>query len=390
MKNNKLIIMLLTFVVMIFATPIIFDKLMNSKFNTMLLNVQQNNGIVIKPLENKSSYIQTDKTYEVTIPGSVIGQRDIKYIKLLTEVKFKNLPVTNVIFHNIVKKIVLSNNQELKFLENNLIFDVITPDFKHYKYKVVDKKVDIDNQVEIAWNNFNGIYVYPENFKNEDGNIEVTIKKDNSKISLNHLFSQFLILNKKSEQDSKIKEFSIKAPNLTVDVKDVESKSIKIDKNTTIDVSSSTNVKSVDVNNMFKLENATSTISFYGLNKKAIEAIQQGNRDKVKDLLNSGFSGKLSLDIKNVFFMQPLGFVNIDVDYNVSKGNNYEALRENKDINFLTLNAKIVTSPKLIQFLGMSDPRMASLIKVENNKAIVIIKINKGHIYINGQEIKSH
>jgi len=389
MKNNKLIIMLLTFVIMVFATPIIFDKLMNSKFNSMLLNIQQNNGIIIKPLKNKSSYIKTDKFYEVTIPGKIINQPNIKYIKLLTEVRFKNLPVTNVIFYNIVKKIVLNNNKELKFLENKLKFYVITPDFKHYKYKVIDNKVEINNQVELAWNNFNGMYVYPKNFKNEDGNIEVNFKKDNLKIFLNHLFSQLLILNKKSEQDSKIKEFSIKAPSLIVDVKNIESKNLKIDKNTTIDISSSTNIKSIDINNIFKMKNATASISFYGLNKKAIEAIAKGDRDKIKELLNDGFRGKLSLDINNVFFMQPLGFVNINVDYNVSKGNNYEVISQNKDIKFLTLDAKIVASPILIQFLGINNPKIASLIRVKNNKAIIVIKINKGHIYINGKEIKS-
>ena len=69
--KNRFVVMFITFIVMILLTPIIFSKLMNSKFNTMLLKIQQQKGIIIKEIKDKSTYLTTDRIFDVKIPGKI-------------------------------------------------------------------------------------------------------------------------------------------------------------------------------------------------------------------------------------------------------------------------------------------------------------------------------
>ena len=108
--KNKLIIMLVTFIVLIAITPFVFSKLMNAKFDEMLDNLRKD-GIEIKLIEDKSSYIQTDKLFLVTIPEKFLINKDIalegvKSVTLEIETKFKNLPITDVLFLGKVKKLI--------------------------------------------------------------------------------------------------------------------------------------------------------------------------------------------------------------------------------------------------------------------------------------------
>ena len=384
--KNKIIVMFLTLIVMIFATPIVFDKLMNSKFNTMLINLQQQKGIVIKEIKNKSNYLTTDRVFEVIIPGTAINQNEIKYIKLLSEVKFKNLPVTEVFFHNIVKKLVLKNNEDIKFLENKFVFNVITPDFKHFRYKVLNNSSQ-ENGITISWRDFNGVYVYLKEFKNEDGNIDIKNNKFN--ISFNHIFTDNLFLKNKIEQESRLQNIVLHFPTIHINIQDIDSKNIQIDKNSTIDILSSFFVKEIK-SPIFKLNSAKLNIHLENLNKKALFSLQNGENKGIIDLLNNGFNGNIKLNIKNIFFMKPLGFLFADVNFSVKKGaKNYQKL-QNDDLSFLVLNAKVEASPQIGSIVALSYPIIAPFIQVKNNKAIIYIQIKKGKIYINGTEIKSN
>ena len=378
--------MFLTLIVMIFATPIVFDKLMNSKFNAMLVNLQQQRGITIKEIKNKSNYLTTDRIFEIIIPGAVINQKEIKYIKLLTEVKFKNLPVTEVLFHNIVKKLVLKNNEDIKFLENKFIFNVITPDFKHFRYKVLNNSVQ-ENGVTISWKDFNGIYVYLKEFKNEDGNIE--IKNNRFKVLFNHIFVDNLFLKNKIEQESKLQNIMLKFPTININIQNINSKNIQINKNSIVDILSNFYVKEIN-SSIFKLNSAKLNIHLKHLNKNALLLLQKGENKGIANLLNDGFDGIMNLNIKNIFFIKPLGFLSADVNFSIKKGaKNYQKL-QNNDLSFLALNAKIEASPKIGSVVALSYPIIAPFIKVKNNKAIISIQIKKGKIYINGTEIKSY
>ena len=104
MNKSKIIVMGITFIVLILITPLVFSKLMNAKFNQMLKKYE-NEGYSIKLIKDKSSYIQTDKVFEVLIPGKKVNL-NVNDINITLEVKFKNLPVTNVVFEGVVNSIL--------------------------------------------------------------------------------------------------------------------------------------------------------------------------------------------------------------------------------------------------------------------------------------------
>ena len=103
--KNKLIVMILTFAVMIALTPLVFSKLMNAKFNQMIENLNKE-GIKVEVIKDKSSYLQTDKILSVEIPKEYLNNA-FESINLEVEAKFKNLPVTNVLFLGNVKNVKL-------------------------------------------------------------------------------------------------------------------------------------------------------------------------------------------------------------------------------------------------------------------------------------------
>ena len=103
--KNKLIVMILTFAVMIVLTPLVFSKLMNAKFNQMIENLNKE-GIKVEVIKDKSSYLQTDKILSVEIPKKYLNNA-FESINLEVEAKFKNLPVTNVLFIGNIKNVNL-------------------------------------------------------------------------------------------------------------------------------------------------------------------------------------------------------------------------------------------------------------------------------------------
>ena len=103
--KNKLIVMILTFAVMIALTPLVFSKLMNAKFNQMIENLNKE-GIKVEVIKDKSSYLQTDKILSVEIPKKYLNNTFEK-VNLEVEAKFKNLPVTNVLFLGNIKNVKL-------------------------------------------------------------------------------------------------------------------------------------------------------------------------------------------------------------------------------------------------------------------------------------------
>ena len=388
MKNSKLGVMLLTFLIMILLTPFIFSKLMNSRFDTMLLKTQQQRGIVIKEVEDKSNYLTTDRVFEVKVPGEAIGNKEIEYITLLTEVKFKNLPVTTVVFHNILKKLVLKDVGDVKFLENNFIFDVITPDFKHFTYSVVNKDVKYQG-FDISWRDFKGVVVYPKEFKNESGTLKV--KSNDFEASFDNLNALYLFLKNKYSQELKLKTFTFKTKDFDIKVNNFESKNSQILKPKKADIVSKFNIKNLDsdiVGKKLKLNSVNFDFKLLDLNKSALISLEKGE-DKSKELINSGFRGEANLDIKEIFFIKPLGFIKANLDFNISKGDNYSKLRENK-LDFINLDFKVKASPQIGMIVGLSYPDISPFIIMDKNSSKVEIKIKKGKIYINGKEIKSN
>jgi len=133
--KNRLVVMGITFLVMIFLTPLVFSKLMNAKFDKMLDNLRKE-GYQIKEIANKSTYLTTKRVFEIVIPQ--IDQK-ITYIKMKVTAIFKNLPVTDVIFDSYILEI--GGLKELNNFQKPLHIVVVTPNFKKFNYKVDDNKL---------------------------------------------------------------------------------------------------------------------------------------------------------------------------------------------------------------------------------------------------------
>lgn len=387
--KNKLIVMFLTFIVLIVITPFIFGKFMNSKFNSMLLKLSQQNGIQIKEIKNKSSYLTTDRIFDVVVPGNAINQKEIKYIEFQTETRFKNLPVTDVEFINILKKIVLDNNSSIAFLKNKFKILVITPDFKVYKYRVFDNKINLQKaNLVLSWKNFNGVYDNKTKiFKNENGILEL-------KNPLNDLMvyniKAFLQDSKNQKKEQLHFDVNFSSPKLKAWINNFNSNStLKLSKESA-DIVTNTDIDKINVNNLFKLNKIDTAFEIKGIDKTIYEKLQNKKYSKqdINKLLKKGFIGKFALNIKDMFFMQDLGFLSLKSNFKIKNAS--LAQINNKNFNFLDLNLSLQTSPKFINIAGNFFKPLKQIAKIENNKAIIKIVINKGNISINGKEIKSY
>ena len=387
--KNKLIVMFLTFIVLIVITPFIFGKFMNSKFNSMLLKLSQQNGIQIKEIKNKSSYLTTDRIFDVVVPGNAINQKEIKYIEFQTETRFKNLPVTDVEFINILKKIVLDNNSSIAFLKNKFKILVITPDFKVYKYRVFDNKINLQKaNLVLSWKNFNGVYDNKTKiFKNENGILEL-------KNPLNDLMvyniKAFLQDSKNQKKEQLHFDVNFSSPKLKAWINNFNSNStLKLSKESA-DIVTNTDIDKINVNNLFKLNKIDTAFEIKGIDRTIYEKLQNKKYSKqdINKLLKKGFIGKFALNIKDMFFMQDLGFLSLKSNFKIKNAS--LAQINNKNFNFLDLNLSLQTSPKFINIAGNFFKPLKQIAKIENNKAIIKIVINKGNISINGKEIKSY
>ena len=384
--KNKLIVMFLTFLVMIVLTPYIFNKLMNAKFNSMIVKISQQKGIQIKEIKDKSSYLTTDRIFDVVIPGKAINQNEIKTINLQMEVKFKNLPVTNVTFKNILEKIVLQNNKTFSF-DKKIRFVVITPDFKVFRYRLNDNQL-VKNNLVFSWSKFGGIFNSREKeLKNLNGILEVKNKIVDAKI-----FNIKALI--KQNSNKLIQQFgfdaNISLPNLKAEIADFNVYSSIEKKGKKLNVITNYKCKNINVNNLVKIDNVNAYFELDGLNGKIYKKLldKTYSKDELNEFLKEGFGGKINLNIKNIFFMQNLGFADLKSTFKVSNAT-VEKINKN-DLSFLDLNLSLHTSPNLIKIADKFLPGLIQLVSVKNNKVYLDLRIDKGKIFINGKEIKSN
>ncbi len=387
--KNKIIVMFLTFIVMIALTPLIFGKLMNSKFDTMILKISQQYGLQIKEIKNKSTYLTTDRIFDVIVPGSAVKQKAIKYIEFQTESKFKNLPVTEVEFFNTLKKIVLDNNKTVSLPENKFKIVVITPDFKIYKYKILNNDINLKKaNALISWKDFNGVFDEKNRiFKNENGLLELKNDLNNLKIYNIKTFLQDLD-NKKIQQLHFDVNFS--NPKLKLQMVNFNSNSTLKILNNTVNIHSASNFDEINANNMLKISNVRSDFEISGVDKTVYERLQNKKytQNDIDKLLKEGFNGKFDLNIKNIFFMQNLGFLDLKSIYSIKNGSLDKI--NHKDFSFLDLNLTVKTTPEIFAIASKIFPHLSQMAIKKGNKKIINIQIKKGKIIINGQEIKSN
>jgi hypothetical protein len=397
--KNKIVVFILTFAVMVLATPFVFDKLMNSKFNQMLNNLKKE-GYVIKEIENKSSYLTTDRVFEVVIPGKKIDESGyIKDVILKVEAKFKNLPVTDVRFFGKLLKIESFNKnfeEEInKIIKDKIKFIVITPNFKVYKYKIEDSKLNVGIN-EISFKGIDGIYSYPSKntlnissllFKDIRGiSFEVKLfkniyQKENNVIKTNTKFNFYAALKQNRISILNITSNSVTyLGDLIKSVSDLHFDTMNILNNVMIkDFNLKFIADKIDAKTLKELQNVTDS---------------QQQEILIQKLLSRGLELNANLKIKDIeAFKQKLGFLDVDAKLEIKPDDRLFDKLKNKDLSDIVFFVNLKTTPQMSLVIMNLIPQSSfvfALAKKEKNMIEVVLKLKNGEIYINGEKIKSN
>lgn len=363
--RNKFIVMFFTFLFMIAITPFVFGKLMNAKFNKMLENLKKQ-GIEIKEIKNKSSYIQTDRVFKVKIPGKNLNLKEVDYIGAIVETKFKNLPVTTVDFLGDIKELKLKSADLTPYVKDKIKFIVITPNFKVYNYKVFDGNIVFPDS-QIKWEKIKGTFKYPSKNYFESEKIKLIFK--NLSLSIENLKNDY----------QKEKEFlkNLLSFDSVVEVGKNKFFVRKVFFNNVANF----NTASLDINggfdnltlNDFKVKKVDLNLSFYEFNKELFYRFIYMNDEKAASKLfkeNFKFNGGLS--VKELDYLNKnLGFLKLKANGN------------KEDFN-ITLS----TTQQLAGIIIMFIPQMAIILNEANvvdDKIYLKIEVKKGKIIVNGK-----
>jgi len=119
------------------ATPPFFKAIMNKKLDEKVAQLQKE-GYQISLIEDKSGYLTTDKIYRVALAVTP----DIRLVEKV-EVKFYNLPATNVEMIGKVEKVEGNIPPEVaSLLEQQGKIELITPNFQYFTYRIYPVKGD--------------------------------------------------------------------------------------------------------------------------------------------------------------------------------------------------------------------------------------------------------
>jgi hypothetical protein len=395
--NKRIIPAIVGFAIMVVLTPFVFAKLMNSKFDSMITKVQLN-GYKVKQIKNKSSYLTTDRVFDVIIPGSKIDSSGfIKYIEVKVETIFKNLPVTNVIFKGKVLKVVTTNpnlNENLnKLIKNKIKFVVLTPDFKTYTFRVFDFNIN-NNQTEITFKGIKGVFKTPADLNYKISSI--TVKNPQTTLEFKNIHNRYVKTDKKISQQEKF-DFKGIFANKVISLKNVVINNNTIFGNK-IDVNGNLKFTDLDVFNIFSLKNANVNLTVEGIDKKLFETLLKSPKNKREEIaykiLEKGFDSKINTDIKEIVLKgKSIGFLKINGYIDFKPVKNFQKAVMSKNFDFIDADIKIQTTPAVCLILMGVEPKMSFvLMGAQNKNGIVSVefKLKNGALYINGQKVKSY
>jgi len=388
--KNKIIVMIITFLILIGITPFIFSKLMNSKFNTMLLKIQQQEGVKIKEVENKSSYLTTDRVFLVEIPGKKINENFIKNLVVKVETKFKNLPVTNVDFFGNVEKVDLVNGENIDSFTKQIKFFVTTPDFKVFSYKVNNIDMNIaDNKAKFITEDIKGIYSL-KTMTNDLKIKNVSLKAKNGFIQLKNIH------NISSYKDTLIhteNRFDVYAlfENNKFQINNIRTLTdTKMAKKTDINVQLSFDKF---ISSYVSIDNFVTKLSLLNLDTEALKELANNYEDRNNiELLKKGFDIVFSSKTKDINFMQnDLGSYLVKADVKVKPNPDIEEDIKKKHLDFVTSHIYYESSPQIATLIMNSVPESAfvfALAKKSGDKVVLDMVLKDSKLTINGEEIK--
>jgi len=373
--KTKPIVMIITFIVMILITPIIFSKLMNSKYNMMFVNLSQN-GYKIKTLKENNGYLRSERVLDVVIPGEKLGFNNVKYVEAEVKTYFKNLPITNVYFEGRVINIKLKKeNPILEKLAKKIKFNAVTPDFKTYAFKIEPIKYYTLSIDEIKGK---------LDTKNKIVNFNTNMHLKDKKIVFNLLNLNTLIENKKDFLKNK-SNFDI---NVKLADKDITIKNVNIESMTSFKKDAFINFKLSFKDLLFsKIINANDfylNVKGYDFNNTLLKkVVVDKDKNLTLNLLANGFKIDINSSLKSLTF---LGFnqggINLFVKIGVDKANDINDFQRNFK-KYLSLNIKADMSKKFANMLKNSFPMMRGFLNVPADKnGIVHVRLNfaKGSI----------
>ena len=387
--KNKFIVMIITFVILIGITPFIFSKLMNAKFNTMLLKIQQQEGIKIKEIENKSSYLTTDRIFLVEIPGKKINENFIKNMIVKVETKFKNLPVTNVDFFGNIEKINLVNGENIDSFAKKIKFFVTTPDLKVFNYKVDDINFNVNN-ADFKMQDIKGVY----NLKTITNNLQI---KDIS-LKANQILAELKNINNISSYrhnfihtENKFNFYLTLANNKFQIINIHTLTDTKVAKKTDINIQISFDkfISAYGLINNFVIKLNVLNVDTDSLKKFANNYEDKNN---IIELLKKGLDIVFISKVNNVKILtNNLGNYLIKANIKVKPDTNLEEDIKENNLSFLNSHIYYESSPQIASIIMNLLPQSSeifSLAKKENNKIILDIKLKDSKLTINGKEIK--
>jgi len=390
MNKNKLIVMVVTFAVLIALTPLIFSKLMNSKLNQMIENYKKK-GYKVELLSDKSTYLQTDKVFLVTLPSKDLKHQGVKDLTLIIETVFKNLPITDVKFDVRVKKIdfIAPNMDSLaEFVKKNIHAKVTTPNFKTYAYKIDDIKVK-NSFKEVGLENIRGIFRLSDEVKNSLLISKAYVKDNGFEISLNNFTYEFKHVKESSKSDLSFNMFiktmfgEYKVTNVylsnVIELKKLAFLSGKL----VVNNINSKSIKLKDFKVAFFLKDIPSEI----LKQLAVKS----DDETVAKIFEHGFKFKLTSSLKDVFWQKDLGGYILEVDVDSLKTPNALEKMKAKDYSFLNVKVNIIASKPLFGILIRIVPNLApfaQFAKEQNGKMVLDLEIKKDKLYIQGKPVQ--
>jgi hypothetical protein len=222
MNKQKYLVMGITFLILIAITPFVFSKLMNSKLNKMVEKLNKD-GYKIELIEDKSTYLKTDKVFLVDIPGEKLNNTAIDKVKFKIETIFNNLPVTSVDFKGVLKRVDLVNkeyNEDINAIfDEKIKFYATTPNFKVYTYKIEDVNL-ILNDVDLGIKGIKGIFEYGNTKLNKLTIADISLKAPFLLAEIKNLKNNFSYKDKEAETKNKF-NFYLFFQNKKIQIDDV-------------------------------------------------------------------------------------------------------------------------------------------------------------------------
>ena len=386
--KNKFSVMIITFLILIGITPLIFSKLMNSKFNTMLLKIQQQEGVKIKEVENKSSYLTTDKVFLVEIPGKKINDNFIKKVVVKIETKFKNLPVTNVDFVGNVKKVDLVNGENIDSFAKHIKFFVTTPDLKVFSYKVDDIDFNVNN-ADFKMQGIKGVY----NLKTMTNNLKI----ENISLKANQILAELKNINNISSYKYHLMHsenkfnFYLTLANNKFQITNIHTLTdTKVAKKTDINIQISFDKF---ISNYISMDNFVTKLDVLNVDTAALKKFANNYEDKNNiELLKKGLDIVFSSKAQNIKLLKnDLGNYLVKADMKVKPDVNLEKDIQENNLSFVTSHIYYESSPQIATVLMNMFPKSAfvfALAKKSGDKVILDIVLKNSKLTINGEEIK--